>query len=80
MLLKEIGLFDSKHQSAYTSIDNNSQSIVTQHMKDMKEVKVNIEEKQQQLPILLWIPKMHKKPSKQRFPLLYNKTNFSLNY
>jgi hypothetical protein len=33
----------------------------------MKEVKINIEEKQQQLPILLWIPKMHKKPSKQRF-------------
>ncbi|HWY33347.1 MAG TPA: hypothetical protein VNX68_01795, partial [Nitrosopumilaceae archaeon] len=26
-----------------------------------------IEEKKQQLPILLWIPKMHKKPSKQRF-------------
>ena len=33
----------------------------------MKEVKIDIEEKQQQLPILLWIPKMHKKPSKQRF-------------
>ena len=28
---------------------------------------LDIENKQQQLPILLWIPKMHKKPSKQRF-------------
>src|SRR5579872_3318557 len=33
----------------------------------MEEVKLNIEEKKQQLPILLWIPKMHKRPSKQRF-------------
>ena len=30
-------------------------------------MKIDIEEKQQQLPILLWTPKMHKKPSKQRF-------------
>src|ERR1044072_1456146 len=58
VLLKEIGLFDNKHQSAYTSIENTSQSIVTQHMEHMKEVKVNVEEKQQQLPILLSIPKM----------------------
>src|SRR5271170_5531262 len=33
----------------------------------MKELKIQVDEKQQQLPILFWIPKMHKKPSKQRF-------------
>jgi len=65
--LKEIGLFDSKQKSAYISISENSQAIITQHVKNMEEVKLNIEEKKQQLPILLWIPKMHKKPSKQRF-------------
>ena len=67
VLLKEIGLFDNKQKSAYISISENSQAIITQHVKNMEEVKLNIEEKKQQLPILLWIPKMHKKPSKQRF-------------
>src|SRR5271170_4379908 len=33
----------------------------------MKELKIQVDEKQQQLPILFWIPKMHKNPSKQRF-------------
>ena len=33
----------------------------------MKEVKILVEEKLYQLPILFWIPKMHKKPSKQRY-------------
>ena len=65
--MKEIGLFDNKQKSAYISISENSQAIITQHVKNMEEVKLNIEEKKQQLPILLWIPKMHKKPSKQRF-------------
>src|ERR1700721_1764388 len=59
-------LFDNK-QKSYISISENSQAIITQHVKNMEEVKLNIEEKKQQLPILLWIPKMHKKPSKQRF-------------
>ena len=63
VLLKEIGLFDNKQKSAYISISENSQAIITQHVKNMEEVKLNIEEKKQQLPILLWIPKMHKKQS-----------------
>ena len=67
MLFKEIGLFDNKQQSAYTSISDSAQVIIAQHMKNMEELKINIDEKQQQLPILLWIPKMHKKPSRQRF-------------
>jgi len=51
--LKEIGLFDNKQKSAYISISENSQAIITQHVKNMEEVKLNIEEKKQQLPILL---------------------------
>ena len=65
--MKEIGLLDNKQKSAYTLISEDSQAIITQHVKNMEEVKLNIEEKKQQLPILLWIPKMHKRPSKQRF-------------
>jgi hypothetical protein len=33
----------------------------------MKKVKIDIQEDQLQLPILLWLPKMHKNPTKQRF-------------
>ena len=45
ILLKEIGLFDNKQKSAYISISDNSQAIITQHVKNMEEVKLNIEEK-----------------------------------
>jgi len=45
VLLKEIGLFDNKQKSAYISISENSQAIITQHVKNMEEVKLNIEEK-----------------------------------
>ena len=45
VLLKEIGLFDNKQKSAYISISENSQAIITQHVKNMEEVKPNIEEK-----------------------------------
>jgi hypothetical protein len=71
LLFKEIGLFDNKQQSAYTSISDSAQVIIAQHMKNMEELKINIDEKQQQLPILLWIPKMHKKPSRQDLLLLH---------
>ena len=33
----------------------------------MKKVKIDIQEEQLQLPILLWLPKLHKNPTKQRF-------------
>src|SRR5579872_562319 len=45
VLLKEIGLFDNKQKSAYISISDNSQAIITQHVKNMEEVKLNIEER-----------------------------------
>src|SRR3984957_13393675 len=53
MLLEALSV-DNKQKSAYISISENSRAIITQHVKNMEEVK-------------LWIPKMHKKPSKQRF-------------
>ena len=73
----EIDLFDNKQQSADTSISDSSQTIITQHLKNMEEVKINIDEKQQQLPILLWIPKciknlQNKDLSRLRIPVQQN--------
>ena len=42
-------------------------SIITEHIDKMKKVRIDIQEDQLQLPILLWLPKMHKNPTKQRF-------------
>ena len=68
ILLKEIGLVENKQQSAYTLTSDSLDMVLNKHMMEkMKEVKIQVEEKQQQLPLLLWIPKMHKTPSKQRF-------------
>ena len=47
------------------SPDNQQTTIITHINK--KELKIQVDDKQQQLPILFGIPKMHKKPSKQRF-------------
>ena len=52
ILLKEIGLLDKKQKSAYTLISEDSQAIITQHVQNMEEVNLDIENKQQQLPIL----------------------------
>ena len=69
MLLKEVGFFDIKVNQArtYQEIHEISPKIIDKHMRENKDFGVEIEEKQCQLPILLWIPKMHKNPSKQRF-------------
>ena len=70
MLLKEVGFFDNvkKQDRAYQEIKQPSEEIIKIHEeKENKTFEVTIDEKQKQLPILLWIPKMHKNPSKQRF-------------
>jgi myosin heavy subunit len=45
----------------------NKESIIAEHNAKMKKVKIDIQDNQLNLPILLWLPKMHKNPSKQRF-------------
>ena len=69
MLLKEVGFFDTdrKPDRAYQEIKQSSEEIIKLHDKEIQIFEVNIDEKQHQLPTLLWIPKMHKNPSKQRF-------------
>ena len=69
MLLKEVGFFDNdkKQDRAYQEIKQTSEEIIKIHEEENKTFEIAIDEKQKQLPNLLWIPKMHKNPSKQRF-------------
>ena len=70
MLLKEVGFFENekKQDRAYQEIKQTSEEVIKTHeAEENKTFEVAIDEKQKQLPILLWIPKMHKNPSKQRF-------------
>ena len=69
MLLKEVGFFDEekKAERTYHEVKNSSLEIIENHKLENKNFRVIMDEKQNQLPILLWIPKMHKNPSKQRF-------------
>ena len=68
-LLKEVGFFDldRKQDRTYQEIKLTSEEIIKSHEKENKTFEVTIDEKQYHLPLLLWIPKMHKNPSKQRF-------------
>ena len=68
-LLKEVGFFDAemKQDRTYQEIKQTSDEIIKSHETKSQIFEVLIDEKQCQLPILLWTPKMHKNPSKQRF-------------
>jgi len=69
MLLKEVGFFDEEKKAGrtYHEVKNSALEIIEKHKLENKTFRVIMDEKQNQLPILLWIPKMHKNPSKQRF-------------
>src|SRR5215469_2166557 len=68
VLLKEVGFFDAeKEDRTYHEIKETSEEIIKSHETKSQIFEVLIDEKQYQLPILLWTPKLHKNPSKQRF-------------
>lgn len=68
VLLKEVSP-DTKDAKAstYVSVNKELKEILSDHGKQTKKFQVSISEKQMALPFLFWIPKMHKRPSKQRF-------------
>ncbi|MGC4052864.1 MAG: hypothetical protein QM757_26350 [Paludibaculum sp.] len=61
-LLKEVS-----GNSTYNEVKLDSKEITTKHQKDSKEFGFVTPEKHRQLPYLMWTPKMHKIPTKQRF-------------
>ena len=55
-LLREIGLLDNPSLTYSLSMQN-KESIIAEHNAKMKKVKIDIQDNQLNLPILLWLPK-----------------------
>ena len=51
----------------YQGLKIKPSNVVKRHVKYMKKHNIKLDESQQELPFLYWIPKMHKNPSKQRY-------------
>ena len=72
-LLKELNIREElkgktkKTNSTYKWLKSKPSAIINRHAKYMKNHKIALAESQKSLPFLYWIPKMHKKPSKQRY-------------
>ena len=67
-MLKELKVFDSEADSnTYENITLTPDKIVEEHRNKCKEWKIDLDDMQQCLPYMYWVPKMHKNPSKQRF-------------
>ena len=67
-MLKELKVFDCETDSnTYENITLTPDKIVEEHRKKCKEWKIDLDDMQQCLPYMYWVPKMHKNPSKQRF-------------
>ena len=68
MLLKEVNILDSDNKApTYQFVDKKVSDITEQHVQDYRDFNINLDSSLLKLPILFWIPKMHKHPSKQRF-------------
>ena len=64
-MLKELKVFDSETDSnTYENITLTPDKIVEEHRNKCKECKIDLDDMQQCLPYMYWVPKMHKNPSK----------------
>ena len=67
-LLKELNILGYKQkEGTYKFVDTLQEDIVKDQISYMQKHKFSLEQSQQLLPFLLWVPKMHKSPSKQRY-------------
>ncbi len=66
MILKEIGHIGPDN-STYEKIDKSKEEIVDENVMYSKRSGFKVDEREKDLPIMYWIPKMHKNPSGARF-------------
>ena len=66
MILKEIGHIGPDN-STCEKIDKSKDKIVDENMMYSKRSGFKVDEREKDLPIMYWIPKMHKNPSGARF-------------
>ena len=65
-LLKEVGI-NNPPSSTYSLSDRTKENIVTYNKNYSKEFDLNITQQDESLPIMYWIPKLHKNPIGKRF-------------
>ena len=66
-LLSELGYKDNNQKSAYTPTNLNKKEVIDNHTTALMSFGLEIKEQNSELPLLYWIPKLHKRPYKQRF-------------
>ena len=53
--------------NAYTLTSSSESDIVTAHTLQITKFRISVEPKQDKVPSMYWLPKMHKTPYKARF-------------
>ena len=65
-LLDEVGQLGNGN-STYSKVDKNIETLVAENIKQCEKFGLTITDKEKCLPIMYWMPKMHKKPIGARF-------------
>ena len=66
-LLTELGYGDSQNNSAYTPTGLDKMEVVRNHISLLASFGLKLKQPDSELPLLYWIPKLHKSPYKERF-------------
>ena len=67
-LCQELGIIaSSTKNNTYTKDNSNLEDIIKNHVNYFKKLNIVIPPSQHDLPMIYWIPKIHKSPYKQRF-------------
>ena len=67
VILKEIGLLENKNNDTYLKSNITKNEIIDDNITYSEKLGFKINDKEKQLPIMYWIPKIHKNPTGARF-------------
>jgi len=65
-ILKEIGIMGELNNT-YQQVNSSQEQIINENIKFAKSLKINVSDTDHKLPLIYWIPKMHKTPTGKRF-------------
>ena len=61
-LLAAVGIFSNSNTKTYSRVDTSKEDIINTNLKYCSNFIVTVLDKQKDLPIMYWLPKMHKTP------------------
>ena len=64
--MKEIGIIGNTNDT-YDKVNKSKDDIIQDNIQYGEHLGFNVSEREKDLPIMYWIPKMHKTPVKHRF-------------